>query len=287
MEIHSTGVIVLLPLLLIFIVVHPIYSYEPLGGGVFIQRNSLEKSSGPKIAILTAIISGSSSDRCERFQHHSYADIVAFGTLSKDLYAKRHGYDFIVATDRLTEAFNVLERRTLEAAWTKIALVDAFLSDYDWVFWSDADSVILNFDVRLEDFLDPRYDIIACDKNYGDTAVGTMRPGQDINTGQVFYKNSLRTRFVLHQAWLCHPNITPGSYEQQWINAVILKDGLEQYVKIYPQKAFNTLPDLFLPGDFIIHFWGYHGKELLEKFREIESRWGYMVEREIQNSLEE
>lgn len=248
--------------------------------GIEIQKNCKADGTPSKIAILTVIIGGNKSDASEKYQQWDYCDTVSFGTRSKELYAKKQGYDLIIAREPIREAFGILEERPLEAAWTKVALISQFLEEYDWVFWSDADSAILDLNRRLEEFLDPDYDIIACDIRPDDLEIGPMKKEQELNTGEVFYKNSERTKSLLFETWLCHSTVTPGAFEQQWINQTLHRNGWEESVKVYPQKAFNTPPELFTEGDFIMHLYGYHGKELVEKFIEVEKMWGYLIEGE-------
>ena len=62
-------------------------------------------------------------------------------------YCSRHGYDFACQTGPLDQ--------TRPAAWGKLRFIWQFLEDHpkcEWVFWTDADSVIMNPAVCLESF---------------------------------------------------------------------------------------------------------------------------------------
>lgn len=254
---------------------HSVYA-EYLGEGIYIQRNAQNKS--PRIAILTVIIGGKKADCHERFCEYTYEEMVSFGTKTKRAYAKKHGYDLIIATEKIPHFFGKKQTRDLEAAWTKVPLIARFLKEYDWVFWSDADSAFMNFNIRLEDFIKDPFDIIACDFSPDQIQPASMHSNQCINTGQVLYRNSCRTFQILSTAWDNHHDNIPGNFEQLRINNCLHKNKLEKYVFVFPQKSFNTHPDYYSPGDFLIHFYGHHGKELYEGFQELEKKYGYLVD---------
>ncbi len=69
----------------------------------------------------------------------NYSKSVAFGIASKEEYCSLHGYDFILCTEYLDPSRPI--------AWSKIKLLEKVLNTnkYKWVFWSDADSIIMNF----------------------------------------------------------------------------------------------------------------------------------------------
>eukprot|EP00250_Pteridium_aquilinum_P024812 c29641_g1_i1 orf=131-757(+) len=59
------------------------------------------------------------------------ADLVNPNKLS---YAKRHGYQFIDASDLLD--------KSRPPSWSKILAVRKYLPQYNWIFWNDADDII-------------------------------------------------------------------------------------------------------------------------------------------------
>ncbi len=75
-------------------------------------------------------------------------NIKEYGILSvknKRKYAKLYGYDLIVCKKILNTNRAV--------AWGKIIMIKKFLHDYDWVFWTDADSLIMNMNISLESII--------------------------------------------------------------------------------------------------------------------------------------
>ena len=258
---------------------------ENLGEGIFVTR-SFRSDAKKKIAIATVIVSGKNQENNEGYSGKTYAEVVSFGTKSKRMYARRHGYDFIVATQKLSTCFGISNARPLECAWTKLALVSRVLRDYDWVFWTDADSVILNLDTDLEEFIDEKYDIIAATENPKCKGKSEFLD-YNINTGQVFFKNSDFSKFVIQEAWKDQKEVTPGFFEQRRINKLLhsLSEQEKAKVLVYPASPFNVSPDAYQSGDFIMHMFTYHGKELYEKFIEIEKEFSYILggERRKQN----
>ena len=254
---------------------------EDLGEGVFLTRNAKEET-GQKIAIVTVIISGENQESNENYQNITYGETVSLGTKSKELYAKRHGYDFIIATKKLDSCYGITAVRPLECAWTKLAVISRVLENYDWVFWTDADSVILNFDTELESFLDENYDIIACTYKpmLGKRSLAEFPV--PLNTGEVFYKNSDFSKYVIQNAWKNHEKKTPGSFEQARINGILLSLPREQKnaVLVYPARSFNLPLEGYRDGSFLIHLLAYHGKILYEKFKEIETKYGWIIDNE-------
>lgn len=69
-------------------------------------------------------------------------------------YAKKHNYDFIYQDSILD--------KNLPVYWQKPIMIKKVLdtNDYNWVFYIDSDSMIMNHDIKLESLIDNNYDII-------------------------------------------------------------------------------------------------------------------------------
>src|SRR5947207_15346542 len=80
------------------------------------------------------------------------ADVGNISVFNKRTYCDLHGYELIV------------ERGTLDAArpahWSKLLAIKKYLPDYDWIFWSDHDSLVMAFGKRLEELCDDRFDLL-------------------------------------------------------------------------------------------------------------------------------
>ena len=68
------------------------------------------------------------------------------GMESKRAYAKRHGYTFLEGGEDVWD-------RKKPIPWSKIRFIQKYLDDYDFLFWCDADVILTNPDLRLEDHL--------------------------------------------------------------------------------------------------------------------------------------
>lgn len=91
---------------------------------------------------------------------------------TKREYCEKHNYDFLVQHGVLDPSRH--------PSWSKILLVGSLLSFYDWVFWSDADSIISDYNIKLEQFLDPKYCVIV---------TKDWHPMSMFNFGNVFFRN--------------------------------------------------------------------------------------------------
>ena len=75
---------------------------------------------------------------------------------SKRNYANKHGYDFIIGGKDVWDRHRPVQ-------WSKFNIIQKHIHSYDWIFWTDADSIILNDTIKLETFIDiipPNKDIL-------------------------------------------------------------------------------------------------------------------------------
>lgn len=172
-------------------------------------------------------------------------------------YCERHGYSCHIFD-------NAVKGRA--AGWYRMPAVLALLgrNEYDWIFYLDLDAVILDHSIRLEEFLDPRFDII----------IGIDRNG--VNNGVFFMRNSTWSRMFYAEAWTRTHEPQSGWWAEQAAIAAILQErtGARNHVKVMPHAYFNTyladgenkLP-ANLAGAFIIHFAGRKNKwGLVQRF---------------------
>lgn len=84
----------------------------------------------------------------------AYQDAVQLGIENKKAYCEKHGYDFFCGTEILDPERPI--------PWSKILFIKEILknSSYRWIFWTDADSLIMNFDIPLESLIDDHYEPI-------------------------------------------------------------------------------------------------------------------------------
>lgn len=182
----------------------------------------------------------------------SYGDLAAE---NKARYAAKHGYAFRVVTDGFAP-----ER---PPAWSKILFIRRALASYSWVFWSDADALVMNDSVRIESFIEPGIDV-------GLTRASTPYP--HVNTGNMLFGASAFSSLFLAAIWRLSVFMHDSTWEQRAVNYLIGHYRFRR-LKICPNRAFNSLgevpndPDPYQAGDFIIHFPGLPNKaELMRRY---------------------
>ncbi|XP_002964665.2 uncharacterized alpha-1,2-galactosyltransferase C637.06 [Selaginella moellendorffii] len=151
---------------------------------------------GPRQELSFGIVS--CSDDLSTVPHRSFHGMMQLVSPNKQRYAAMHGYGFIDASDVLDA-----ER---PPSWSKIKAVRKHLGSYDWIFWNDADSLVTNFAVTLEEVVSSTLG----DVKYED------RPDliitQDVtgfNAGMFFIRDSAWSRDFLTRWWNQTSHIKP------------------------------------------------------------------------------
>ena len=189
---------------------------------------------GSEIAVVT-IASGA-----------NYRNAVQQGINNKSLYCNKHGYDFICCDISLDASRPV--------AWSKILILLQTMEnpEYKWIFWTDDDSLFMNYGIQIESLIDENYNIIIAKDPNG------------INSGQFLIKNSAWSRQFLYDVYAHTECINHFWWEQQ---AIILEykqnPEVAAQIKFIPQRLLNSFArevglvgpnTTYQPGDFIIHF---------------------------------
>jgi hypothetical protein len=184
---------------------------------------------------------------------------------SKRIYANKHGYKYIEANEESWD-------RTRPVAWSKVDLVLTHLNklpDGELVWLSDADVLITNMDLKVEEhvlpLLPPEKDLLfiydAC---------------HHLNSGNVLMRNSP----WLRDFWTRVNNRTEFTYHIWWENMAMIKimdENKKDQNKIQvtnKHKLFNAyimgLPNepLWEQGDFLVHFAGIYDSDKMSKLIE-------------------
>lgn len=180
----------------------------------------------------------------------SYREAVHPGIANKQAYCEEHGYEFVCFAESLDP--------TRHPAWSKIPAVEQVLSHYDWVFWSDADSLIMNFQIPLEEFIEDSYFFIASKELSG-----------MVNSGEFLIKNEPISFQFLKEIY--QPELQQlGFYEQGAVNVLLAKPPYSNRALFLHQRAMNAIwgeqwgegcrEAHYHTGDFIIHFMGANEK---------------------------
>ena len=222
-----------------------------------------------RIAVLTTIIG-------EKYLNR-YRNAIK---IKKD-YCKYNNYDFVF--EYIPDSEDIKKKMgNKKLGWIKIHKLYELLytCNYDYIFLSDADVVLTNRDIRLEDLinkykLDNHSCLLTTDYN-------------TINTGNVIWRNCPDTINILNKMLeigekqirydIRKPFLPKGIYEQPNLIHLYNKEiEIRKQIKIIPQFELNSysklcpkllkpnvLPKImgkpnrcnWKPGDFLIHFAG-------------------------------
>ena len=194
---------------------------------------------------------------------HLYNQIASVILPNKQEYCERHGYDFVI--DRGDIDFS----RPLN--WTKVPAILAHLGNYDWILWSDIDTLFVDMSVRLEDFI--RDDLSLVASLFKLTLRTDIEALNDfgyltytLHTGNFLVRNDpwgWRAMRFIHQneEWRTHDLMDEAALTSLYRRS---KD-LAQRVRLEDIRRFCTVPvgncmNYIFPeyqkGDFIVHFLG-------------------------------
>jgi hypothetical protein len=187
-----------------------------------------------------------------------YRKSLAKALDSKRKYAQKHGYTYIQAGEESWD-------RSRPIAWSKVPLLIKTLSGLPegaMVWMSDADVLITNLDLRLEDYVLP---LLPAEKDL----LITNDACNHLNSGNILIRNTKWTR----DYWQRVDARDDCTYHIWWENMAMIKLLEEnasdrEKVEITNQhKRINAyvmgLPDqpLWTPGDFLVHFAGVYKPE--------------------------
>ena len=181
------------------------------------------------------------------------ADYGEIGAANKQAYAQRHGYDCFVYRERLDGSRH--------PAWSKLDAIKRHLPNYDWVFWTDADSLVMNGERTLE--------LIMVGHEDKDMILTWEVGPSPVNTGQWLIRNSAWSVAALSAIGdVACPNSCPAWFEQgalvEWLRA---DEARWSHLTVLHPRMMNSTPPVahysnlsvrksrFRHGDFIIHFW--------------------------------
>jgi len=188
-----------------------------------------------------------------------YRKLTKDSKINKELYCEKHGYAFIEENGegKLIPSNGI--------PWMKLPLIFYNLFKYDYIFYTDADSLIMNSETTIESLIDENYDMII--------ASDWIMP----NTGQMIIKNSSFCKDFLMAAYSNtdyntteHTNGRYGNYEQGSIIALYDKNfaDCKSKIKIVEPHIMNSYWFNYMPGNMIFHFACVKGDTLLGMIRE-------------------
>lgn len=218
----------------------------------------------PMIAVVTAY-------------NHAWSPLGALTAANKRGYCMKQGYGFIEYVGLRDE---------WHPSWLKLPAIRMGLEAADVVFWTDADSLIVNPDVRLEDLYDRNATLTITDDGFGLNAgnffVNSLPTGQpDIKTtGEMF--------LFLMDAWRCKDSRTQmmanlSPWDQRAVVEMMDGGAFGMHgitVSITDRNKFNSYDPAFYEhgtyqdGDFLLH---YPGHDMAWKMARIKDQLGRLA----------
>lgn len=186
---------------------------------------------------------------------------------NKRAYSHLLGYGFIV--DDPLDKFR-------EPAWNKIlSSLKAFDNGYEWVWLLDVDTIITNFDIKLDSLLN-----LASLKNYD---ILITKDCNGINAGSFLVRNSNFTKSFLKTLWDSYGKeiSTSDEWREQGAFAYFHDKTEEARNKILflPQNSINSYPaenvycvtheKSWRKDHFVIHFAGMHSALIYKRYLRI------------------
>ena len=178
-----------------------------------------------------------------------YKEYTKYSLINKIKYCRKHGYDFIED--------ETIYNPEKPIPWSKLLLILKYLSEYDYLVWIDADILIMNSEIKLEDFIEKYNSVdIICGSDW-----------KMINTGVIFVKNTDFSREFIRQVYdnKYDPEEDKNQRYLNWeqgsfINLYDLNSlDCRNHIKVTDPSEFNSYWYNYFPGHFILHFAGVRG----------------------------
>src|SRR5258708_36810234 len=208
------------------------------------------------------------------FADDAMREMADLTSQNKIEYAEIHGYDCIYEQRTIVN----LGDGSGNGSWHKIPYLLKYIKHYDWILWSDADSLIMNFRKKLEGFL-------PADKGK-DLIIGRDRQPW-INAGNFFIRNCEWSINFLQLVQL-HNWTHEISPDYAWWEQGAMRYLLEQsyhanHVDYVSCRLFNSYanflredrdlswmkPDLYQYEDFMCHYSGLVYRNGVSYYQEV------------------
>lgn len=203
--------------------------------------------------------------------HNSFYDgIYEVSEPIKRAYCAKHGYEFV---EYISQAPLVPEDR--QSNWSRVQGIICELHRFDWLFYLDTDILIMNDEIKIESFIDDKYNLIA----------GPLPSEGHIMTSGMLIRNCrwsyeffldlyAQTKFI-HEPYHSPAGMDAtgsppqGGYYFEQSAFHFLYDTVPKYkqkIKLVERRHFNSETKSYKEGDFLIHFPGQiHKARLMKK----------------------
>ena len=139
---------------------------------------------------------------------------------NKVIYAKRHGYRYFCKKDNLREG----SAMGYQKIWFIKELMDTH-PKIEWFWWTGTDTMIMNFNIRLEDRIDNAYHFMVCVDVNG------------INADSFLVRNTPEGRAYIDSVIAMEETCSKyADYEQRAMALVLGLPTTGEYVNSFPDK---------------------------------------------------
>lgn len=200
-----------------------------------------------KIAILTLVVG------------NDYRKAMEPGLQSKRDYASRHGYAFVQGDDSDWD-------RSRPISWSKLLFILKHLDNYDYIFWSDADVIILNQNLSLEMHIAPLLPVTK-DLLWTHDACDHFNGGHMWIRGRSAWVRDFLTRVyaqtdLIYHIWWDNAALI-RLYESNPKDAAMIETCRDHwlfnaYMFGKNNSAIGNVERMYQHGDFLIHFAGVY-----------------------------
>lgn len=163
-------------------------------------------------------------------------------------YCSSHGYEF--------HPVHIKPASWAETVWSKIPEIAAFLPQYDWLMWIDADAIVMTHSVMLETLIEACHEgsDLIISKDYPESGrIGDL----GINCGVFLIRNCEWSHQYLKHVDEHKPNYIGLRFPEQMAMEACIPYGFNlQHIAYLPNWLLNQFWRTWQPGDFVAHHAG-------------------------------
>lgn len=203
-----------------------------------------------------------------------YEDVGLLSAPNKAKYAFKHGYDFICKRN--------YEGYDRPISWFKIKHIIDLLPSYDYIFWTDADCVITNYNIRIEDLINNSIDRpnkVFISPHIHSVEVNLPKLEETNYIIAHDYYSPCMGNFIIKNCKWSIDFFTSIYNQTQFMNDPIWDNRGQDYlfyhhpelmkdVKFVPKYLINSMIYDWKHGDFLIHFPAINSKRRVELINE-------------------
>jgi hypothetical protein len=170
-----------------------------------------------------------------------FASVGDISRPNKDAYCHRHGYHFVCRTDGFDPG--------RPASWSKLRFVREAFEHSEWVFWNDADTLVMDSAVPLSRFCWDSHDLVLSGDPYHAMNLGCWLARRTDWTLDFFDRIEAMSECLDHVWW------ETGAVLARYAG----EPAVRSRIGLLPNKLFNAYPypgGGYEAGDFLVHFPG-------------------------------